>query len=93
MSSPLLSRSHSIVIGYNSRAARKGRYTSKPHHIHPNPTQNEVKAETAGQDGWVRLRVRSLESEFKPRLEADVSFWIAVSFTVGSIFWVINGKC
>jgi hypothetical protein len=39
----------------------------------------------------VFLRIPS--GQLKPHLLMDVSFWIAVAFTVGSVIWVINGGC
>ena len=33
-----------------------------------------------------------MESELKPGLRADISFWVAVAFTLGSAVWVVNGR-
>lgn len=33
-----------------------------------------------------------MESELKPGLKADISFWVAFAFTFGSMFWVVNGE-
>jgi hypothetical protein len=69
-------------VEWQSRRARKRRYAAKSHHI--------------GQNGHVvegiALRVQSLGDQLKPHLMYDVSFWIAVWFTLGSTVWVINGE-
>ena len=68
---------------WQSRRARKGRYSPKTAHVHLSPG-------SGGQD--ISGRVRHLESELKPGLRADISFWVAVAFTFGSMVWVVNGR-
>ncbi|OCF34900.1 hypothetical protein I317_05149 [Kwoniella heveanensis CBS 569] len=36
-------------------------------------------------------RMKAEETKFKPHLKADVTFWLAVTFTLGSAVWVVNG--
>ncbi|WRT63184.1 uncharacterized protein IL334_000087 [Kwoniella shivajii] len=36
-------------------------------------------------------RIQKEETKFKPHLKADISFWLAISFTLGSMVWVVNG--
>ncbi len=67
---------------WQSRRARKGRYAPKSAHVH-------LSSGNEGQD--VSGRVRHLESELKPGLRADISFWVAMAFTFGSMVWVVNG--
>lgn len=68
------------TVEWQSRRARKGRYSSKRHHL-----------ATGDSSSAVSIRLRSLEDELKPHLTLDVSFWVAVFFTLGSVVWVVNG--
>jgi hypothetical protein len=80
---------HGSSLKYHSRKARKGRYALKTHHIeHHAPAPGKIAAEPTG----LQLRVKTVESEFKPHLKLDISFWLAVTFVLGSIVWVINGE-
>ena len=67
---------------WQSRRARKGRYEPKVARVH-------TSIESDGHE--ISGRVRHLESELKPGLRADISFWVAVAFTLGSAVWVVNG--
>ncbi len=67
---------------WQSRRQRKGRYAIKPARI-LNSASEQVHE--------VMGRVRGLETKLKPGLRADISFWLAVTFTFGSAIWVING--
>ncbi|KAK4683500.1 hypothetical protein P7C73_g6752, partial [Tremellales sp. Uapishka_1] len=74
------------TVEWQSRRARKGRYTSKLHHVGSGEGQN-------GKDDShsIYLRIQNVEDELKPHLVVDVSFWIAILFTLGSVVWVVNG--
>ncbi|KAJ9093530.1 hypothetical protein QFC21_006364 [Naganishia friedmannii] len=72
------------------------RSTSSSSSSSPSSTTSNGNAELADSDtksllGTAVIRLKSVESEFKPHLDADISFWIAVAFTVGSVVWVFNG--
>lgn len=66
-------------IEWQSRRQRKRRYA---------PVQCAF--EHAGQSVEPYMRLPTVE--LKPNLHGDVSFWIAVAFTAGSVIWVINGE-
>lgn len=85
------SLSHAPTIHYSSRRARKARYAPRPHQIHHPRHPPSSDPDPKHPLGTAIIRVRSAHSKFKPHLDADVSFWIAVLFTVGSVVWVING--
>ncbi|WVW81228.1 hypothetical protein I302_103219 [Kwoniella bestiolae CBS 10118] len=75
---------------WSSRRARKGRYAPKSHTIHyagPSEKDKEVQRIENVTVG----RVKREESKLKPHLKADISFWLAISFTLGSMVWVVNG--
>lgn len=40
----------------------------------------------------VEARLQHVGAELKPGLKADISFWVAFSFTLGSMVWVVNGE-
>lgn len=75
---------------YNSRQARKGRLVNRSHHVHAAPGFVEEKEREL--EYHARLRLKSLETRFKPGLTLDISFWVAVIFTLGSIVWVVNSE-
>ena len=68
---------------WQSRRARKGRYAPKVARVHTHPDHEPKEVEA---------RVKHVESEFKPGLRADISFWVAIAFTFGSAVWVVNGQ-
>lgn len=70
------------TVSWQSRRARKGRYTSKLSDV-----QN-------GDYGSIQMQARTsrVGSQLRPRLFSDVSFWIAFVFTFGSAIWVVNGE-
>lgn len=78
-------------LQYDSRRARKGRHALKTHHIQHHPEGSD-KPLTAPTDVTVRVRVDSVRSEFKPHLNLDITFWLAVTFVLGSSVWVVNGE-
>lgn len=52
----------------------------------------EKKATVERMEHMAVARMRKVEdARLRPHLEMDVSFWVAVSFTLGSAIWVING--
>ena len=69
---------------WQSRRARKGRYAPKSANVDWSGASREARL--------VEGRVRRVESELKPGLRADISFWVAVAFTFGSAVWVVNGE-
>lgn len=79
---------------WSSRKARKGRYSRKRRHIHDHSACNANDAEQghAHKSESVYLRIQDVESEIKPHLVMDVSFWVAFAFTFGSAVWVVNGE-
>ncbi|GHJ84515.1 hypothetical protein NliqN6_0917 [Naganishia liquefaciens] len=76
-------------VKWSSRRARKARYAPRIHHIH-NP-ELPISLDAKHKLGTAVIRAASVESKLKPHLDADVSFWIAVLFTLGSVVWVVNG--
>ncbi|OCF60193.1 hypothetical protein L486_02873 [Kwoniella mangroviensis CBS 10435] len=82
---------------WSSRRARKGRYSPKSHTIHyagpgsPSKDEEQGGGEIRKIESLTTGRIKREESKFKPHLKADVSFWLAVSFTLGSMVWVVNG--
>lgn len=81
------------TIHYDSRSARKGRYASRGHHLHGKPGTKPNESGGLPSTGLsLQGRLRTVESELKPQLRADISFWVAVIFTLGSVVWVINGE-
>ncbi|KIR30948.1 hypothetical protein I309_00301 [Cryptococcus deuterogattii LA55] len=91
---------------WSSRRARKGRYAPKQANIqyvrHGTPEEEkgqveeekgkEKKATVERMEHMAVARMRKVEdARLRPHLEMDVSFWVAVSFTLGSAIWVING--
>jgi hypothetical protein len=76
-------------LKYNSRKARKGRHALKTHHIQHHPEGSDKPSTSPAN---VTVRVDSVRSEFKPHLKLDITFWLAVTFVLGSSVWVVNGK-
>lgn len=84
---------------WQSRRSRKGRYILRPSHF---PLQSSSKGGCDGHGlktstdeagvGSLHLRVKRPSSTLSPQLRFDVTFWIALLFTLGSIVWVINGE-
>lgn len=84
---------------WQSRRHRKGRYILRPSHF---PLQSSSKGrdgqglETSTDEsggGQLHLRLKHPSSTLAPQVTLDVTFWIALLFTLGSIVWVINGEC
>lgn len=91
---------------WSSRRARKGRYAPKQANIHyvrhekpeeekgqvedDKSKEKKVTVEQMEQMAVARIR-RTEDIRLRPHFKADVSFWVAVSFTLGSAVWVING--
>ncbi|ORY23280.1 hypothetical protein BCR39DRAFT_566903 [Naematelia encephala] len=82
-------------VTWQSRKARKGRYLPKTTHVH-----SAAHAQGAGAGGEekaqggkreVAARLKHPGSRLKPGFTVDISFWVAVSFTFGSMVWVVNG--
>jgi hypothetical protein len=69
------------VYEWQSRRARKGRYQTKHHTLHH-----------AGRESFVHIRIPHDGGRITPNLNADISFWIAVTFVFGSVIWVVNGE-
>jgi hypothetical protein len=67
---------------WQSRRARKGRYQPVTVHV----------THYDGVLHHVEMRLRRLDSEIKPHLIGDISFWVAFMFFTGSIVWVANGE-
>lgn len=69
-------------VEWQSRRQRKRRYP---------PAQYEMEHNGQVVQPYLRVPDQSREHRFKPHLLGDISFWEALSFTVGSVIWVING--
>lgn len=82
---------------WQSRKARKGRYAPKSTTVHytPDSTHNQP-GRLEKEEKYIRdeciLRAKDEKTKFKPGLKFDISFWEASLFTLGSVFWVINGE-
>ncbi|WWD22643.1 hypothetical protein CI109_107136 [Kwoniella shandongensis] len=92
---------------WQSRRARKGRYAPQKSHVHyigPKsaaagadaeegnvPKGKGKETEVQKMEKMAYSRMKSGETKLKPHLIVDVSFWIAIAFTAGSIVWVVNG--
>ncbi|KAH8917939.1 hypothetical protein BT69DRAFT_1268459 [Atractiella rhizophila] len=83
---------------WNSRAHRKGRYPlGKEVEVHHRPTTPAAAEKLAEKEEEevkrTRHRMRLHRTGGKKRFGvwADVSFWVAVIFTFGSIAWIVNG--
>jgi hypothetical protein len=89
------------TAAWQSRKARKGRYPLAASTLHNGGLKAYVrkleKTSTAehvlsaeSQQGLARIHHHG--KRMRARLYPDVSFWIAVVFTFGSMLWVVNGK-
>jgi hypothetical protein len=76
-------------LNYNSRKARKARHALKTHHIQHHPDGSDKPSTSPAN---VTVRVKTVQSELKPHLKLDITFWLAVTFVLGSCVWVVNGK-
>ncbi|KZO94857.1 hypothetical protein CALVIDRAFT_460364, partial [Calocera viscosa TUFC12733] len=81
---------HGITYSWSSRSSRKNRSPPARHHVEPHPDA-PVRGPTPRLSRAGSIEARLQKSPFKPHLEADCSFWVAVIFTAGSAVWVING--
>ena len=86
---------------WQSRRSRKARYSPVPHIIANDPSPEELSTnqqEELSTNQQVRsprsiavtLRIQT-QKTIRPHLILDVTFWLAVTFTFGSVIWVING--
>lgn len=83
---------------WQSRRSRKGRY-SPVAHIIANQTLSQRLPDNAHTDNdapgsnecIVNLRVPT-GKKLKPHFISDVTTWLAVTFTIGSVLWVVNGE-
>lgn len=78
-------------LEYESRRARKGRYALKTHHILHRPDAPH-KPSTEPVSVNLRVRRNTTRSGFKPHLKLDITFWLAVTFLLGSSVWVVSGE-
>jgi hypothetical protein len=69
---------------WRSRASRKRRFRRRPVHV----AHHHSEEKTAGQESRVEQRLQNREARFKVGLTADVSFWVAIFFVLGSCAWV-----
>lgn len=73
---------------WQSRRARKGRYTAKDTHVtyaHPHQSDGAKKV-------VMKARIAHPGVKLKPGLWFDISWWLAFTFTLGSAIWVVNGQ-
>lgn len=81
-------------VTWASRSSRKNRYSPKEVDIHHPYGQLDVESSDEQKHEVHRtanVRAKHIHSSFKLHLSWDVSFWVAVIFTLGSVAWVING--
>ncbi|KZT71169.1 hypothetical protein DAEQUDRAFT_724543 [Daedalea quercina L-15889] len=83
------------ALHWSSRASRKNRIAPRRVHVthntsgSPSPDSTEKGMEKGTKDAVaVEQRLRHPQTRLKAHLSWDVSFWVALVFTVGSIFWV-----
>ncbi|WWC90228.1 uncharacterized protein L201_005161 [Kwoniella dendrophila CBS 6074] len=88
-----------------ARKGRYSPKTHKIHYAGPSsPSTTEQgvngpsKSEKTKVDGEIQKiesvtigRIKKEETKFKPHLNADITFWLAIAFTFGSMVWVVNG--
>jgi len=88
------SSSNDPIASWSSRRARKGRYAPKLHNTHwspPSTSTSGEKGEAGSISREIESRLKRVDSELKPGLRLDISFWVAIAFVVGSCVWVVNG--
>lgn len=82
-------------LHWSSRNSRKNRFAPRQvnvvHHASggpptPDSTENGLGGEVGG--AAVKQRLRHAQTRLRPHLSWDVSFWVAILFTLGSILWV-----
>ncbi|WWC67354.1 uncharacterized protein I206_101262 [Kwoniella pini CBS 10737] len=77
---------------WNSRRARKGRYSTKVHNIHYTKSSlNDLENEEPSIQSNTFSRIKKEESKLQFNLKLDITFWLAIAFTLGSMVWVVNG--
>ncbi|KAJ3548916.1 hypothetical protein NM688_g5233 [Phlebia brevispora] len=80
---------------WSSRASRKNRYTSEPLHVHRRHDAEAISGEKppsrAASLILIEQRLRHPHTRLKVHLTWDVSFWVAVTFVLGSAAWIVNG--
>lgn len=83
---------------WQSRRSRKARYAAVPHILASADQSHRSKGSHSANEApsdmenmLVNLRVQTLTT-MKPHLILDVTFWLAVTFTLGSAIWVVNGE-
>lgn len=88
-------QTHSTHVHHSGLASHFRRSTSidQPQQ---QPSTREI-GKLKRSDSWlgranIRISGKGGRNRFKPHLDADVSFWIAVLFTLGSCVWVVNGE-
>lgn len=99
-SSPSPSAEGSRIVDYpahwSSRASRKNRFAARPLRVvHSDPRMKNADSperELVEKDPvTIEQRLHHPHARFKLHLTWDISFWVAVTFILGSTFWVING--
>ncbi|EPS97109.1 hypothetical protein FOMPIDRAFT_1032103 [Fomitopsis schrenkii] len=84
-------------LHWSSRSSRKNRLAPRQVHVihhasvSPTPDSTEQGTDKQVRGAAVKQRLRHAQARMKPHLSWDVSFWVALMFTLGSILWVING--
>jgi hypothetical protein len=76
---------------WSSRASRKHRTARRPVHVvhaGPGTGADAEHGKPEGEPARVEQRLRNPGAHFKPRVDLDVSFWVAIFFTLGSVAWV-----
>lgn len=83
---------------WQSRRSRKARYAPIHHMVSSqngsgsmSRSHNADETATELEKIMVDFRVQT-RTMVKPHLILDVTFWLAVTFTLGSAIWVVNGR-
>lgn len=81
-------------LHWSSRSSRKNRLAPRQVHVihhasvSPTPDSTEQGTDKQVRGAAVKQRLRHAQARMKPHLSWDVSFWVALMFTLGSILWV-----
>lgn len=74
---------------WSSRASRKNRYSPEQLHVHRQHEPSLEKPDPSASSLFlIEQRIRHQRTKLKVGLTYDVSFWVAVTFVLGSSAWV-----
>ncbi|TDL19984.1 hypothetical protein BD410DRAFT_726472 [Rickenella mellea] len=69
---------------WHSREHRKGHFPKHEYNVHHEAAMEK------GESLHLRLEHLERTMKLKPKLWADISVWVAIAFTLGSVAWVVN---